>query len=66
MHKNIIKFCDMFYDLFAQSTLNEPKILTVYLYIHVLYPPPTLVQKLILVICPKVLGKFHVVLKIRL
>jgi hypothetical protein len=62
-----MKLCDLFYDLFAQSrTLNEPKTLTVCLYIRVLYPPSALEQKLILVICPNVFGKFHVYLKIRL
>jgi hypothetical protein len=61
-----MQLCDMFYDLFAQSTLNEPKTLTVCLYICLLYPPPALEQKLILIICPKVFGKFHVYLKIRL
>lgn len=56
----------MFYDLIAQSTLNEPKILTLWLYIHILCPPPALEQKLMPVMCPKVFGKFHVDLKIRL
>lgn len=56
----------MFYDLFAQSSLNEPKILNVCLCIRILDPPPALEQKLILVICPKVFGKIHMDLKIKL
>jgi len=60
-----MKLCDMFYDLFAQSTLNERKTLTVCLKIRMLYPPPALEQKLMQVICPNVFGKFHLYLKIR-
>jgi len=66
MHKNVMKLCDTFYDLFAQSMLKERKILTACLYIHVLYPPPALEQNLIPLICPKVFSKFRVYLMIRL